>query len=128
VRGASPSLLKGRTIAGTRKCTQLKLTELLAWQRQRKPDNGQKLCDAEREQVQRAVPSLKILTYCIMKFRMDFLHCALITIVVLLAVYFRGGSGGFRGGAILEGGQFYGVTQHEEASSSPPPVHLSYGT
>ena len=31
-----------------------------------------------------------------MKFRMDFLHCALITIVVLLAVYFRGGSGGFR--------------------------------
>jgi hypothetical protein len=38
-----------------------------------------------------------------MKF--DSLHFALIAIVVLLAVY-GFGSGGFRGGAILEGGKF----------------------
>ena len=48
---------------------------------------------SEREQVQRAVPShvkhnyFKILVICIMKFRMDSLHYALLAVVILLAVY-----------------------------------------
>jgi hypothetical protein len=69
------------------------------------------------------VPSLKILTNCIMK--LDGFHFALIAIVVLLAVY-GFGSGGFRGGAILEGGKFYGERQHEEGSRGAPIDRVQY--
>ena len=56
-----------------------------------------------------------------MKF--DSLHFALIAIVVLLAVY-GFGSGGFRGGAILEGGKFndkLDVFELPPLAQPPPP-------
>jgi Ca2+/Na+ antiporter len=39
-----------------------------------------------------------MLAICIMRFKVDFLHCALLVLVVLLAVYVARGSGLFREG------------------------------
>jgi len=70
---------------------------------------------------EREVSSLKILTNCIMKLRMDGLHYALIAIVVLLAVYLGSSFGfvGFKEGFTGKTGcPTTGSPPHEKAAST----------